>query len=162
MAAIAAAYEASKDRKDRVFGKVFEDVWFRPPVVRDLKRLSTGDFFSYSNYNGGYPPSFDLNRGDLRLRADFLLLCVKAYWSEPIMLVGPARGKGHPERPWTADELHLIASFRQTAHEEQDKLDVASSRANGHFENAASIQRRPFRYSVVFDSEGRLPSLFSA
>ena len=149
-----AAYDANKDRKDRVFGTTFEDVWWERPAVRTIKRISTGDVFRSVDYNGGYPSYFTLTRGDRRLRAEYRMLYIDGHMREPIVLIGPAHPDRQPERPWTADEVQLIASFFQTRQVELRRDDVARMRSNGHAEMADAHEGGPsFRVSVLVDTQ---------
>ena len=150
------AYAANKDRADRIFGQTFEDVWWQRPSASTMKRISTGDVFNYAAYNGGYSSYFGLLHGGQLLQGDVKVLAVNAHSSEPIYVVGPAlvqigasRGT---KRSWTDEELHLIASFFQTASQIMHVDDIASLRANGHHEMADANERLPMqKVSIVVD-----------
>jgi len=150
-------YAAYKQRDDRIFGESFEDVYWKEPQPGWVKRISTGELFRYTAYNGGYPSCLTLSRGGELLRADVKCLFVDAPRDEPIYVVGrvtvqtgPSRGT---VRDWTSEERHLIASFLQTSHEIGRVGVIASFRSNGHHEMADARQRLPKpRVSAVFDS----------
>jgi hypothetical protein len=159
MAATRAAYAANNERKDRVFGTAFEDVWWEQPTARKIKRVSTGDIFQPYDYNGGYPSFFTLKHGNQRLKAEYKTLYVDAHPYEPIVVIGPVLVYKKPTRRWSADELHLIASFFQTRHEINRKLNIARLRSTGHPQMADAMEKGPVsRVSVVFDDQGLISS----
>jgi len=155
MAATEAAYAANKDRKDRVFGTAFEDIWWQRPAANRIKRISTGDAFLAYDYNGGYPSFFILKHGDQSLRGEFKRLYVDAYPYEPIVLISPAQVHHQADRAWTAGELNLIASFFQTQAVEMRRDTIASMRESGHGDMANAKERLPMpKVSVVVDTQG--------
>jgi hypothetical protein len=168
-AAMHAAYSENGVSEGRIFGTRFEDVWWEQPLANKIKRISTGDIFESADYNGGYPSYFILKHGDQLLRGEYKKLYVDEHRYEPIVMVGPARNYGREDparrdRRWTADELHLIASFFQTHAEIMRESNIASAREHGFHETAVAIERMPkMKVSVVFDEQGlisRLTSLF--
>ena len=155
MAATNMAYAANKERKERVFGTALEDVWWQAPSAKMIRRISTGDVFQTYDYNGGYPSFFVLKHGGESLRGEYKTLSVDAHPYEPIVLIGPPRVYGQPDRPWTAEELKLIASFFQTRKVEMRKANIASMRVNGHGDMANAQERAPMpKVSVVVDTHG--------
>jgi len=152
MAETRAAYAANKDRKDRVFGTAFDDVWWEQPLARKIKRISTGDIFMSVDYNGGYLSYFALKHGDQALKGEYKTLYVNAYPYEPIIVVGPALIYRGPSRRWTEEELHLIASFFQTRAELMRKRNIDFEREHGFQDMAEAKERSPMpRMSVVYD-----------
>jgi hypothetical protein len=164
-AATRAAYAANKDRSDRIFGTAFEDVWWEQPLAETIKRTSSGDMFRSVRYNGGYPLYFVLVHGGQALTGEFRQLYVEERQYEPIILIGIARNYGRPDpgkpdRPWTTEELRLIASFFQTNIEINRKRNIEFEREHGFHEMADVNERRPkTRVSIVFDDRGLISSL---
>jgi hypothetical protein len=159
-----AAYNAYKDRKDRIFGEAFDDVNWDGPPIRVMRRRSTGDFFRYVGWNGGYPSFFTLTHNRVSLRADVRILGSEAYPTEPIYVIGPTAVKTGPlqwtRRDWTSSELRVIASFFQTRSQEGRTDNIRSMRANGHHDMADARERSPInRTSVVFENDVPISSI---
>jgi hypothetical protein len=125
-------------------------------------RISTGDVFQSYEYNGGHPSFFTLRHGGQALKGEYRKLQLDSHRYEPIVLIGPALVYRQPSRPWTTEELKLIAAFFQTQSVEMRKDDIASMRENGHRDMADGFERAPMRrWSVVLDTQNLIATPLS-